>query len=126
MTDTSQSAQTLQQRIASLSPAQQQLFRKQLEAKGIPWEQAISASTQQPKKPKAKALNRPGKLPLSASQKHLWVLHQLYPETTAYHISLILSMQGMLAIPALKQSLQAIINRHESLRTLFLQGDNQP
>ena len=70
--------------------------------------------------------NRPGKLPLSASQKHLWVLHQLYPETTAYHISLVLSMRGALAVPALKQSLQAIVNRHESLRTVFLQGDNQP
>ena len=126
MADTSQSAQTLQQRIASLSPAQQQLFRKQLEAKGIPWEQAIAASTEKTTEPKKKAPTRPEQLPLSASQKHLWVLHQLYPETTAYHISLVLSMRGALAVPALKQSLQAIVNRHESLRTVFLQGDNQP
>ncbi|MEO1622686.1 MAG: condensation domain-containing protein, partial [Cyanobacteria bacterium J06632_3] len=126
MADKSQAAQTLQQRIASLSPAQQQLFRKQLEAKGIPWEQAIAASTEKTTAPKKKAPTRPEQLPLSASQKHLLVLHQLYPETTAYHISLVLSMRGALAIPVLKQSLQAIVARHESLRTVFLQGDNQP
>ncbi|MEO0515671.1 MAG: amino acid adenylation domain-containing protein [Cyanobacteria bacterium P01_A01_bin.116] len=127
MADTPQTLQSLHQRISSLSPAQQQLFRKQLEAKGIPWEQAVAAADKSTHATtKTAAITRPERLPLSASQKQLWVLHQLYPETTAYHISLVLTMKGTLATEALQRSLQSIINRHESLRTVFLQEENQP
>ncbi|MEM9944617.1 MAG: amino acid adenylation domain-containing protein, partial [Cyanobacteria bacterium P01_D01_bin.36] len=126
MTDKLQTTQSLQQRIASLSPAQQQLFRKQLEAKGIPWDQAVARSEEPIEPVTATAIARPAKLPLSASQKHLWVLHQLYPDTSAYHISMVLDMKGTLSSAAMQQSLQSIVNRHESLRTVFLQEDNQP
>ena len=119
MADNLQTIQILRQRISSLSPAQRQLFRQQLAAAGIPWEQVSSEPTIQ-------ASPRPEQLPLSASQKHLWVLHQLYPQTTAYHISLVLSIQGELVIAALQQSFQSIVNRHESLRTVFVQADDQP
>ncbi|MGB3300380.1 MAG: amino acid adenylation domain-containing protein, partial [Phormidesmis sp.] len=112
----------LRQRIASLSPAQQQLFRQRLEAQGIPWNVAVAPE----KNAKLSLIPRPKRLPLSASQKHLWVLHQLYPTTTAYHIALVLRMQGSLKPQALQQSLQEIIDRHESLRTVFLQEDNRP
>ncbi|MEL6355275.1 MAG: condensation domain-containing protein, partial [Cyanobacteria bacterium J06627_28] len=70
--------------------------------------------------------SRPDKLPLSASQQHLWILHQLYPDTCAYHIALSLRIRGDLSVVALRQSLQRIVNRHDSLRTVFVKADNQP
>ena len=126
MTDKLQTIQSLQERIASLSPAQQRLFRKQLEAKGIPWDQAVARAEESIEPVTATAIARPEKLPLSAAQKHLWVLHQLYPNTSAYHISMVLDIKGIPSSSALQQSLQNIVNRHESLRTVFLQENNQP
>jgi len=123
MVDNRQTLQHLQQRILSLSPAQQQLFRKQLEAQGIAWDQVSeSAKTQS----STAAITRPKRLPLSASQKHLWVLHQLYPDITAYHISLVLGIEGELQVKAIQQSLQAIVDRHESLRLIIVKEDNHP
>ena len=111
---------SLRRRISSLSSAQQQLLRKQLEAKGIDWQQVIgdeSASI---------TTSRPERLPLSSSQKHLWLIHQLYPETSAYNIAITLQLMGDLDIDALTQSLQAIVQRHESLRTIFVRQDDHP
>ncbi|MEL6350913.1 MAG: amino acid adenylation domain-containing protein [Cyanobacteria bacterium J06627_28] len=128
----------LRQRILSLTPAQQVRFRQQLEEKGIPWEQAIGIGVEdlqvksRQKSPAQRAANtpssspRPNKIPLSASQQHLWVIHKLYPETSAYHIAMVLRMEGKLHIAALKHSLQKVVNRHEALRTVFLEDNNQP
>ncbi|MEO1387478.1 MAG: amino acid adenylation domain-containing protein, partial [Cyanobacteria bacterium J06634_6] len=123
MVNNRQTLQRLQQRISSLSPAQQQLFRQQLAAQGIAWDQVSDASSQQPSRA---AIARPQQLPLSASQKHLWVLHQLYPDTTAYHISLALTIQGELVVEAMQRSLQDIITRHESLRLVIAEEENRP
>lgn len=123
MVNNRQTIQHLQERISSLSPAQQQLFRKQLSAQGIDWDQVagpVSTNLLET------AIPRPKRLPLSASQKHLWVLHQLYPSTTAYHIALTLKIEGALVIEDLQKSLQEIIDRHESLRTVIKKEDNQP
>ncbi|WP_299491402.1 non-ribosomal peptide synthetase [Acaryochloris sp. IP29b_bin.137] len=109
---------TLRSRIASLSSEKQQLLRQQLADKGIEWDEVVGKDIQ--------VAPRPEQLPLSSSQQHLWVVHQLYPETCAYHIAITLQLNGNLNIDALTQSLQAIICRHESLRTVFKQRDSKP
>ncbi len=119
------SQEKLRQRIALLSPAQQQLFRQQLAAKGIVWDH-VATTKNEAAQTKDLPVSCPEKLPLSASQKHLWVLHQLDPNTTAYHIALVLTINGALKLAALHHSLQSIVNRHESLRTVFLQENNRP
>ncbi|MEO0808252.1 MAG: amino acid adenylation domain-containing protein, partial [Cyanobacteria bacterium J06643_4] len=129
---TSTSSVDLRQRILSLTPAQQARFRQQLEEKGISWEQAIGVSVEdrQASLPQgsdnAPTSPCPDKIPLSASQQHLWVVHKLYPKTSAYHIAMALRMTGELDVAALEHSLQAVINRHEVLRTVFIEEDNQP
>jgi len=122
---------SLRERIAALSPTQKQLFRQQLEAKGISWDQALSgfAETHAAKTSsyqKSQPIPRPNKLPLSASQKQIWVFQQLNPDTSAYHIAFMLTLKGTLIESALQQSLQHIVNRHESLRTVFLQEEIWP
>lgn len=113
--------QALHQRISSLSSAQQQLLRQQLEAQGVNWHEVMGAvAGSEVDKP-----TRPERLPLSAAQMHLWVLHQLYPATTAYHIAMALQLVGDLDVVALSRSVQDIINRHESLRTVVVEQDHQ-
>jgi amino acid adenylation domain-containing protein len=61
--------------------------------------------------------NRP--LPLSYSQQRMWFMHQLTPDTAAYHIPIALQLDGPLNQPALEHAASAMIARHESFRTTF-------
>ncbi|MEO1740944.1 MAG: amino acid adenylation domain-containing protein [Cyanobacteria bacterium J06629_9] len=118
----------LRQRIAALSPAQQKLFRQQLEAKGLSWQQIISSENAESDDSISTTNKAPRseRLPLSAAQRQLWVTHQIQGDTSAYHIAIALQFSGDLNTEALRQSLQAIVNRHESLRTTFIEHDGQP
>ncbi|MEM6252542.1 MAG: amino acid adenylation domain-containing protein [Cyanobacteria bacterium P01_D01_bin.156] len=118
MSNSLSSTSALRDRISSLSPAQRKLLRQQLEAKGISWDKVAGTCSTD--------AERPERLPLSPSQRHLWVIHQLYPETSAYNIAITLRLTGELNIQALTQSLQAVVQRHESLRTVFVQQDDHP
>ncbi|KIO47866.1 condensation domain-containing protein, partial [Nitrosospira sp. NpAV] len=57
-----------------------------------------------------------------AQQRH-WFLWQLEPSSTAYHLSGALSLTGRLDIEALRSSFDALVMRHESLRTVFRAND---
>lgn len=65
-------------------------------------------------------------VPLSFAQQRLWYLEQLEPGNSAYHTPIALRLTGQLARAALEQSLRAIIQRHEVLRTTFAVVDTQP
>jgi len=64
--------------------------------------------------------------PLSFAQQRLWFLDQLEPGNPAYNIPLALRFQGALDVVALEESLNAIVRRHEALRTTFKQEAGQP
>ena len=63
---------------------------------------------------------------LSFAQQRQWILWQLEPHSAAYNIPLALRLHGTLNVEALRLSLQALIARHESLRTTFRQDGEQP
>ncbi|MEH2088948.1 amino acid adenylation domain-containing protein [Nostoc sp.] len=65
-------------------------------------------------------------LPLSYAQQRLWFLDQLNPNSAFYNIPTALRLVGTLNIPALEESLQEIIHRHEALQTNFIAIDGQP
>jgi amino acid adenylation domain-containing protein len=64
--------------------------------------------------------------PASFAQQRLWFLDQLEPNSSAYNILSTLHINGLLDVEILKRSLQAIIERHEALRTTFAISDGQP
>ncbi|MGN7996791.1 non-ribosomal peptide synthase/polyketide synthase, partial [Chitinophaga sp. 22308] len=64
-----------------------------------------------------RALPRPERIPLSYSQQRLWFIHQL-EGSVHYHMPGVLILDGTLNKPALQSALQAIVNRHEVLRTV--------
>ncbi|MEZ4660712.1 MAG: amino acid adenylation domain-containing protein, partial [Caldilineaceae bacterium] len=64
--------------------------------------------------------------PLSFAQERMWFLQQLAPDNTAYHISLVVRLHSALNLPALEQALNAVAQRHESMRTIFPTKDGVP
>ncbi len=69
---------------------------------------------------------RDGALPLSFAQQRLWFLDQLEPDSPAYTIPTALHLNGPLDSAALERSLNALVRRHEALRTFFTSQDGQP
>ncbi len=72
-----------------------------------------------------------GKLPrnraleLSFAQERLWFLDQLEPGIPHYNVPIALALRGRLDERALQRSLQAVVARHESLRTTFVSHDGR-
>ncbi|NVZ54192.1 amino acid adenylation domain-containing protein, partial [Pseudomonas sp. B6002] len=56
-------------------------------------------------------------LPLSYAQERQWFLWQLDPNSAAYHVPGALRLKGALDRVALQRSFDALVARHESLRT---------
>ncbi|MBE2277105.1 MAG: amino acid adenylation domain-containing protein, partial [Rhodobacteraceae bacterium] len=69
---------------------------------------------------------READLQLSFSQKRLWFLDQLEPGNPFYNIPAPTRLRGMLDVAALRQAINGIVARHESLRTTFLDHDGAP
>jgi len=78
---------------------------------------APAASSRPTKLPRP--LDRPARFPLSFAQERLWVLQQLDPNSAAYNIPRALRLKGVLNLEALQRTLDAMVQRHESLRTTF-------
>jgi amino acid adenylation domain-containing protein len=57
--------------------------------------------------------------PLSHAQQRLWILWQLDPADTAYHLGASLRLDGSMDAAALHAAFQSVIARHEALRTRF-------
>lgn len=72
-------------------------------------------------------VDRTQALPLSWAQQRLWFLDQLdHAAGAAYHMPAALRLTGELDRSALQATLDAIVARHESLRTSFAMKGDQP
>ena len=76
--------------------------------------------------PPITAVPRDSDIPLSYSQQRLWFLDQLEPNSPFYNIPTALRFQGNLNISVLEQSLNTVLERHETLRTTFESVDGKP
>ncbi|MBK4996151.1 non-ribosomal peptide synthetase [Pseudomonas sp. S37] len=75
--------------------------------------------------PALQAVDRTKPLALSYAQQRQWFFWQMAPESTAYNMASVLRMQGDLQVEALRLSFEALIARHETLRTTFRQEGDQ-
>jgi len=67
-----------------------------------------------------------GPLLLSHAQQGMWLFEQLNPGTAVFHIARAYHIKGDLHVNILSRSLNAIIQRHEVLRTVFTLADDVP
>jgi non-ribosomal peptide synthetase component F/acyl carrier protein len=67
-------------------------------------------------------VDRSKEVPLSFAQQRLWFIDQLDPGSPLYNISARIAVEGPLNAQALESSLHMLFNRHEILRTTFVQS----
>ena len=71
-------------------------------------------------------VTRDGPLPLSSAQRRLYFLWRLDPHSAAYNCSSAVRLRGALDELALERALGALIERHETLRTVITDGVSGP
>ena len=64
--------------------------------------------------------------PLSHNQRALYVLHQLEPDSAAYHVSFPLRILDAVDADAMERACQALTDRHPMLRSRIFQVDGEP
>ncbi len=70
--------------------------------------------------------DRTEQLPTSFAQRRQWFLAQMAGAATAYHVPYGLRLRGALDTQALRRALDRIVERHEALRTVFVEVDGEP
>jgi amino acid adenylation domain-containing protein len=65
-------------------------------------------------------------LPLSFAQQRLWFLNELEGDSAFYNVPWAVRLRGELNVEALKEALNTILKRHETLRTSFGLLADQP
>ncbi|WP_081276485.1 non-ribosomal peptide synthetase [Rhodococcus opacus] len=69
---------------------------------------------------------RPDRLPLSLAQTRVWFLNRFDPTSSAYNVAAALRLSGPLDVGALRRAAADILERHESLRTMFPESPDGP
>jgi amino acid adenylation domain-containing protein len=83
------------------------------------WLEPLSHAGRNGTAPPLVPVSREGALPLSYAQQRLWFLDQLESGNPIYNIPVALRLRGPLFVDALERTLNEIVRRHESLRTVF-------
>ena len=108
------SIQDQRSRVDELSAAKRKLLEK--------WRATNPVSS-------AKTISRrssAGPAPLSFTQQRLWFLDQLEPQNPFYNVATAVRLTGQLDVAVLELALQAVIARHDILRTTFHKTDGLP
>lgn len=98
--------------LTTLSPAKQALLRARLQKTAHQAGAILRRSQSQ--------------APLSFAQQRLWFLDQFDPQSCAYNVARVFRLLGNLNENAMQKALNAIVERHEVLRTSFRAVDGEP
>ncbi|ELB88764.1 non-ribosomal peptide synthetase, partial [Rhodococcus wratislaviensis IFP 2016] len=77
-------------------------------------------------RPALAPVERPDRIPLSLAQKRMWFLNQFDTSSPAYNIPLAVRLTGALDEDALRLAMADVLERHETLRTVFPTVDSEP
>src|SRR5262245_35824476 len=97
------------------------VLTSELQAQIASRKEELKALFQEPAaaKPPIRAVSRGDTAPVSFGQQRLWFLHQFDPTSPAYNLGQSIRFRGRLDIAALERSVEAIVERHEVLRTTY-------
>jgi myxalamid-type nonribosomal peptide synthetase MxaA len=68
----------------------------------------------------------PVRLVTSWAQQRLWFIEQLEGAGAAYNIPIVMRLNGVLCKESLRQALDLLVQRHEALRTVFVDFEGDP
>ncbi len=71
-------------------------------------------------------LPRPTPLPLSYAQERLWFLDRWEPNSPLYNMAVAYRLHGTIHLKKWEHALRNLIQRHETLRTIFIEHDGVP
>src|SRR5262245_57124867 len=106
----------LMARLSQLSPEQREALLKKLQQQK---QQSSAPSSSIPVQPRDQGL------PLSFPQQRLWFLQQLEGPSATYNVAAAIRLKGALNVEALRRTIEAIVSRHEILRTVFVEERGQ-
>jgi amino acid adenylation domain-containing protein len=102
-------------RLSSLSPARRALLEQRLRKTAAP-----AATPTIPRREDRRAAS------LSHAQERIWLLDQLMPGVSAYNVPRGLRLHGPLNVAALQRALDALVARHEVLRSVYQVVNGEP
>lgn len=115
------SKQDLLAQLDKLPPEKREALLKKLKAKK---QQSTAKSSAQPSIPKLDRVQHK-RFPLSFAQQRLWFLDKLDSSTAFYNLAAAIEMDGTLDVDALQDALHYVIDRHETLRTTFIEEQGE-
>ncbi|CCQ17333.1 non-ribosomal peptide synthetase (fragment), partial [Rhodococcus sp. AW25M09] len=74
-------------------------------------------------RPPLVAQQRPERVPLSLAQQRMWFLNRFDPDSAVNNIPVAIALSGELDFEALQAALVDVLDRHESLRTVYPDHD---
>jgi amino acid adenylation domain-containing protein len=72
------------------------------------------------------AADRDAPLPLSFAQERLWIVDRMDPGNSTYNIPILFEIHGAVDVDRLQRALDAVVDRHEVLRTVFVETGGEP
>ncbi|MBF6229605.1 amino acid adenylation domain-containing protein, partial [Nocardia abscessus] len=72
-----------------------------------------------PARPTLVAVERPERVPLSLAQQRMWFLNQFDTGSAANNIPFAVRLSGVLDVAALRAAVADVVERHETLRTVY-------
>ena len=107
----------LAKRIANLPPEKREKLLRKLEEEAKAAQQAQApAVARDPSQP----------LPLSFAQHRLWFIDRMQPGQSVYNLPALFRIEGALDVGAFTRAVEALVERHEVLRTHFAEEKGQP
>ena len=87
---------------------------------------AVSASGEEPDAPAVAEALRGVRYPASLAQQRFWVLDKLEPRNPALNVAVRWRIEGDLPAELIERAFAQIVERHETLRTSFIEIDGEP
>ena len=76
--------------------------------------------------PVLESRERPERIPLSPAQQRMWFLNRFDPTTAVYNLPFSVRLTGPLDVVALSAAFADVVDRHETLRTVYPEVDGSP
>ncbi len=109
--------------IFELSPQRRALLEAMLREEGLA--PAPETSREEEDESRIERVAWDGPIPLSFAQQRLWFMQSLAPESTSWHMPVVIRLSGPLDIPALVRAVHDVMALQDTLRTTVVEKNGE-